>query len=107
MKKPMQFFAMWFEWQHIINQSTKLSKYHSPLISRGRKLGEGRKRKYCFDLDLNPRTGNVGIEVELKLPQYAELQHTLDTQLDYAVDVKRESAMWSPIASHSVQLGAP
>ena len=34
--------------------------------------------KNCLDWDSNPRPGNVEFEVEL--PQYAELQHTFDTQ---------------------------
>ena len=32
-------------------------------------------------------------EVELELPQYAELQHTLDTQSNHAVEENRESAL--------------
>ena len=36
--------------------------------------------KNCLDWDSNPRPGNVEFEMELELAQYAELQHTIDTQ---------------------------
>ena len=76
-----------------INQSIKFFKKYSPLIDRCRKLGEGKKRKSCLDWDSNPWPGNV----ELELPQYAALQHTLDTQSNHAVEGDRESALWLPI----------
>ena len=39
-----------------INQSIKLFKKYSPLIDRGRKLGEGKKRKNCHDWEFEPQT---------------------------------------------------
>ena len=59
--------------------------------------------KNCLDWDSNPRPGNVECEVELA--QYGELQHTLDTQSSHAVEEDRESALWLPIAWHSVPMG--
>ena len=44
-------------------------------------------------------------DVELELPQYAKPKYTLDTQSDYAVKGKRESALWLPITAHSVPMG--
>ena len=50
--------------------------------------------KNCLDWDSNPRPGNVEFDVELALPQYAEWQHTLDTQSSHAMKENRESALW-------------
>ena len=59
--------------------------------------------KNGLDWDSNPRPGNVDFDVELA--QHAELQHTLDTRPNPAVEGKRESALWLPIASHSAPMG--
>ena len=47
----------------------------------------------CFDWDASPRSGNLEYDVELELPRYAELQHTLDTQSSHTVEEKRKSAL--------------
>ena len=51
--------------------------------------------KNCLDWDSSPRPGNVECEVEVEVapPQYAEIQHTLDTQSSHAVEENRESAL--------------
>ena len=48
--------------------------------------------KNCLDWGSNPRPGNVEFDVKLELSQHA-------------VEENRESALWLPIASHSVPMG--
>ena len=88
-----------------INQSVKLFKNILHWLTAAESWEKEKKRKKDFDWDSNPRPGNVEFGVELELPHYAELQHTLDTQSNHAVEKKRESAQWLSIASHSVPVG--
>ena len=61
--------------------------------------------KSYLDWDPNLRPGNVEFDMELELAQYAELQHTLDTQSNHSVEENRETALWLPVASHSFPMG--
>ena len=90
-----------------INQSIKLFKKYSALIDRCRTLGEGKNPKKIIStgiLTLNLK--NREFEMEVELAQYAEVQHTLDTQSNQAAEENKETALWSPIVSHNVPMRA-
>ena len=57
-------------------------------------------------LGFEPQTWNLECDVELEVLRYAELQHTLDSKSSHAVEEKRETVLWLPVASHSVPMGA-
>ena len=84
------------------NQSIKLFKKIFSIDWPLQKVGRRKKSEKIALIGI--RTPDLE-NVESELAQYAELQHTLDTQSNHTVAENREGALWQPIASHSVPMG--
>ena len=93
-----QLFVTWLQWQLIlINQSIDQVIQTNILhwLIAAESWEKGKNRKNCLDWGSNLRPGNVKFEMELELPWCA----------NRAVEEKRESALWLPIAAHCVPMG--
>ena len=92
---PSQGSFLWCDsndnsYQSIDKVIQKIFSFDWPWQKVGRRE---KKAKNCLGWDSNPRLGNVEFTVELELPQHVS-------------EEKRESALWQPVAWHSIPMGA-